>query len=266
MNHSYKNGKKRHFGVKLIAAVLSTVMLSAAVVYAEDDVAWESAASSEYERDIEKGASVAPAAESGKLSSTDNESGDSALIEDFTLIYQMPELPTGCEITAFTMALNYYGFDVDKITMAAEFLPTASYGGDLNNYFIGDPFSSNGVTCGTGAIVTAGNDYLATQDTDLETVDISGSTAEELYERVSNGQPVVVWVTIYMADRSSTQGWYTSDGEWVDWASNDHGAVLIGYTDTTVTIADPISGIVEYDREQFESVYASRGSHAVVIE
>ncbi len=194
------------------------------------------------------------------------EDADSALLEDFPLIYQMPELPTGCEITAFTMVLHYYGFDVDKTVMAADYLPKAEYGGDLNNYFIGDPFKTSGYTCGTGAIVTSGNSYLSDEDSSLETKDISGSTPEELYKRVSNGQPITVWVTLYMANRRETEGWYTYDGSYVEWSTNDHGAVLIGYTEDTVTIADPISGIVEYEREQFERVYASRGYHAVVIE
>ena len=38
----------------------------------------------------------------------------SAQIKDFPIIYQMPELPTGCEITALTMAVNYYGYPADK--------------------------------------------------------------------------------------------------------------------------------------------------------
>lgn len=200
-----------------------------------------------------------------------------AQIEDFPIVNQMPELPTGCEITALTMALNYYGYPVDKTVMASEYLPTASadryygsdgrlYGTDMNEYFIGDPFTENGIICGTGAIVTAADSYLADQGSSIRAVDVTGSSPEELYERVSQGQPVVVWVTISMADRRSTQGWYTEDGEYVDWSTNDHGAVLIGYTETTVRIADPISGRVEYDREQFEDVFESRGNQCVVLE
>lgn len=201
----------------------------------------------------------------------------SAQIADFPIINQMPELPTGCEITALTMALNYYGYPVDKTVMASEYLPTASadryygtdgrlYGTDMNEYFIGDPFTEGGIICGTGAIVTAADRYLSDEGSSLRVLDVTGSSPEELYERVRQGQPVVVWVTISMADRGSTEGWYTENGDYVDWSTNDHGAVLIGYTETTVTIADPISGRMEYDREQFEEVFASRGSQCVVLE
>ena len=69
-----------------------------------------------------------------------------------------------------------------------------------------------------------------------------------------------------MADRREAEGWYTDDNTWVDWSTNDHGAVLIGYTDSTVTIADPINGYEIYDKSQFESVYLSRGSQAVILE
>lgn len=69
-----------------------------------------------------------------------------------------------------------------------------------------------------------------------------------------------------MGDRWETQGWYTENGNYVDWSQNDHGAVLVGYTEDTVTIADPISGFVENSREQFESVYTSRGENSVMIQ
>lgn len=46
-------------------------------------------------------------------------------IEDFPIVLQMPELPTGCEITALTMVLNYYGYPVDKVSMVSNFLPLA---------------------------------------------------------------------------------------------------------------------------------------------
>lgn len=201
---------------------------------------------------------------------------DTYMINDFPLILQLPELPTGCEVTALTMELNYYGYPVEKTELAGEYLPKmdmeiyyendVAYGNDLNQYFIGDPFSVNGYVCGIPALITATDAYLQDNGSSLRGRDISGASTEELYGLVSEGKPVVVLVTISMEDRRETQGWYTENGDYVEWSSNDHGAVLIGYTNDTVTIADPISGIVEYSKAQFESVYQSRGQKSMIIE
>lgn len=211
-------------------------------------------------------------------SSDTEEIPDEYVIESFPLILQMPELPTGCEITALTMVLQYYGYNADKVEMATVYLPTLSssgiyygtdgrkYGNDLNQYFIGDPTTENGLICGTTAIVTAADTYLETQGSSLRAADMTGSLPEELYELVSENVPVVVWCTISMADRTVQDGWYTESGDYVDWGTGDHGAVLIGYSTDTVTIADPISGQVEYSRSQFESVFASRGNQCVILQ
>ena len=200
------------------------------------------------------------------------------VIENFPIVLQNPELPTGCEITAMTMVLNYYGYDVDKVTMATEYLPCLpsadlytdidgkTYGNDLNKYFIGDPASEHGVICGTEAILTASNTYLEEEKSTLEAVDKTGIRPEELYELIDKDIPVMIWCTIGMEDRVVEQGWYTEDDQYVDWATNDHGAVLVGHSTDTVTVADPISGLVEYSRRQFESVFASRGNKCVILD
>lgn len=110
---------------------------------------------------------------------------ESYTIENFPIIYQMPELPTGCEITAATMVLNHYGFQTDKENLAIQYLPKLDsadfyygedgrlYGNDLNNFFIGDPRTESGIICGTGAIVTALNIYLKEKQSNIQAVDIT---------------------------------------------------------------------------------------------
>lgn len=205
------------------------------------------------------------------------EEPDGYEIEDFPILWQMPELPTGCEITALTMTLQYYGFDVDKVTMAEEYLPTVLArfyydsegnlcGPDLNQYFVGDPTTEIGYICGTPAIVTAANRFLESRGSSLRAVDLTGAEPEELYDLVEEDIPVVVWITISMAPRNELQGWYLDDGSYVEYSTNDHGAVLIGYTEDTVVIADPLAGRMEYSREAFEEVFASRGNQCVILE
>ena len=178
--------------------------------------------------------------------------GTGVLISNFPIVYQMPQLPTGCEITALTMVLQYYGLDADKEEMATDYLPTSPstnrytgsdgrvYGIDLDAYFVGSPFDVSGIICGPQAIITAANQYLEDQGSSLQAVDRTGTTPEELHALVDQDIPVVVWVTIGMTPRQEARsGWYTESGKYVDWTTNDHCAVLVGYTDTTVWIAAP---------------------------
>ncbi|MCC8013700.1 MAG: C39 family peptidase [Eubacterium sp.] len=201
------------------------------------------------------------------------------IIENFPIVIQTPELPTGCEITAATMMMNYYGFNVGKVTMANEYLPKTNsknlhyhddgklYGSNLNSFFIGNPREKSGYVCGTQAIVKAVNDYIETNsESGMRAIDITGTYAKTLYDFVADNIPVTVWITIDMANRHTTEGWYTEDSVYVDWSTNDHCAVLIGYNENSVTIVDPLTGIVEYSRERFENVYISRGSKCVIIE
>lgn len=84
---------------------------------------------------------------------------------------------------------------------------------------------------------------------------------------VAEGTPVEVWVTIDMEARQSSDSWYSEvDGELVQIDNNDHSMVLIGYDKDTVTLADPLEGIVTYPRSTFESVYRARGEMAVAIQ
>lgn len=208
-----------------------------------------------------------------------NEEPEEPLLEitDFPIIYQMPELPTGCEITAMTMVLNFYGFDVDKVTMATQYLPTLPanlhydeggklWGNDPRHNFIGDPTTELGYVCGAEAIVTATNNYFETTERNMKAINLTGAKPGELYQMINQNIPIVVWVTIGMEKRAETKGWYTEGGDYVEWSVNDHGAVLIGYNDEYVVIADPIYGRIECKRSDFESVFASRGNQCVIIQ
>ena len=74
----------------------------------------------------------------------------------------------------------------------------------------------------------------------------------------------MVCVTIGMNDRAEINGWYFN-GQFMDWSVNDHGAVLIGYDESIVTIADPLAGVTKYDRAQFEKVFESRRKKCIIV-
>lgn len=109
---------------------------------------------------------------------------------NFPVVYQRPELPTGCEITALTMVLNYYGYNVSKTTMASNYLPqvASGYTGrvDLDYYFCGNPYGS-GIGCGAGALVTAANSYFSDCGSFLQGKDITGATSNDVLARVAGG-------------------------------------------------------------------------------
>ena len=51
-------------------------------------------------------------------------------------VLQNPELPTGCEVTTLTAALNYLGYPVDKLTMADQYLtPCRALSGNIRGSF-----------------------------------------------------------------------------------------------------------------------------------
>ena len=232
------------------------------------------AAETEYETQSE---TAAVGLESTQSSVAVQRSGGGTQLTDFDIIEQYPELPTGCEITALTMVLNYYGYNVDKITMALDYMPRVQaefyhsedgrlIGPDLENFFVGDPTTETGYICGTGAIVTAANRYLTDVGSDLTAVAMKNAQPEELYDLIDQGTPVVIWCTINMEDRAETDGWYREDGSYMEWSTNDHGAVLIGYDEDTVTVADPIYSRITVSRDQFEKIFAERGGQCVILQ
>ena len=131
---------------------------------------------------------------------------------------------------------------------------------------MGDPTEETGYICGTGAIVTAANAYLTDVGSDMTAVAMKNAQPEELYDLIDQGTPVVIWCTINMEDRAETDGWYREDGTYMEWSTNDHGAVLIGYDEDTVTVADPIYNRITVSRAQFEKIFAERGGQCVILQ
>ena len=90
---------------------------------------------------------------------------EAAIQLDVPYISQLPELRNGCEITASAMLLNYFGINVDKCTLADDYLPKLYpyNAADPEEGYMGDPYTVWGYYCMTKPIVTAINDYLTDQ-------------------------------------------------------------------------------------------------------
>ena len=180
-------------------------------------------------------------------------------------IDQNPELPNGCEITSAAIVLNYLGFEVDKVTLAEEYLPRCVpyWEADPRVEFMGNPEDELAFYCLPGAVVTAVNDYLEDVDAGYTAVDTSGSAVEELYQWVAGGYPVMVWTTRAFSEPLYNDTFLLPDGDRP--YSNSHCLVLTGYDDDTCYLADPMLEVETVERERFAESYLERGQYAVVI-
>ncbi len=196
---------------------------------------------------------------------------------DMENILQNPELPVGCEITSLTILLRYYGFDAEKTDLAKNYLPVSwgnpvtkdgkLYKDSFFDYFIGDPFSK-GYGCFSPAIETAANKYIADHGGGYTVKNISGCHPDTLYEYVISGTPVLCWATDGMIEPEYYETWYdNATGEQLDWYLNEHCFVLSGFNiaNSTVTLNDPIKGIIDYNIDKFEVRFKQMYSQAIVI-
>lgn len=153
------------------------------------------------------------------------------------LISQLPELPSGCEMTATTMMLQYAGVRVNKQRFAA----TVPRTNDPQTGFVGDPASSTGVWLYVypQGLLNPVRRYLPTA------VDLSGVTLAALKAKVATKRPVVVWVV-------------GLDG----FAS--HTITVTGYTPTTISYNDPWTGrAAVMANAEFEAMWARNGRRAL---
>lgn len=154
------------------------------------------------------------------------------------LIPQRPELPTGCEITAVTMMLQYLGAKVDKVQLAHE-MPYNSQ--NCNEGFVGDPFTDDGNSIYPPALIDLVTKYAGSA------TDLTGADLKALKRQIDRGHPVVIWVGEF-------DGFHT------------HALTLIGYDDEHVLVNDCWTEKTEtLSNPQFEKIRANLGNRALTI-
>ena len=187
---------------------------------------------------------------------------------------QNPELPHGCEITALTAVLAYYGAEVDKVTLANNYLPKQAFrqegdrkiGPDPHEYYAGEPSSPHGTYSFAGPIEQAANDYIAEHDMDLVAENRSGSSIEEIEQFVDLGIPVLSWVTLDLSEPRKRGGWYINGtNTFHEMYTNLHAVVIVDITDESVEVMDPLKGIVQLNKQQFFKSYQALGEQAVIL-
>ena len=179
------------------------------------------------------------------------------------IIYQYPDMPSGCEITSLTMTLNYIGINVSNKYLADNYLDTTEY--DMFKSFVGSVYDDHSFGCFAPVIVKAANSFFMDNNINAEAVDISGSTREEIYDYIEDGDPVIIWNTEDMLPTKNEV--YYIDGNEFIWYDNEHCVVICGYdkNNNNVEIADSIAGKVTRDADTFFQRYEDMLSQAVYI-
>lgn len=188
----------------------------------------------------------------------------SSTILDIPTLFQMPELPTGCEATSLTILLMYDGYQIEKTTIVDEYL-IYSNTGSFEDGFIGDPYSYEGAGCFPNTIVETANRFLEAYGAKTEGINLTGKNFYTLLRYIAAGRPVAVWTSLYLLDPGIDLRGSTSEG--YTWYEMEHCVVLAGYDleNDKVIISDPMEGIAEYSLEWFQEVYERVGQYAVVI-
>lgn len=195
---------------------------------------------------------------------------DGSAIVKAPLIKQLPELPTGCEITSLAMALNFYGLNIKHTQLAHSFLDKAEYRtADFRKKFVGNPWEIKAYGCYAGVIENSAEKYLGlVHGRSFDINNITGCDASMLYSYLDMGYPVVVWATTKMMETVQGPTWLDREtGKTVTWVGNEHCLLLTGYDMKRgyVYMNDPQYGIVAYKMSLFEKRFAELEKQAIVI-
>ena len=186
------------------------------------------------------------------------------------MILQNPELPTGCEVTSLTMALQFLGFKVDKVTLSDRFLEKVPYRtGDYRDVFVGDPKTKAGYGCYAPAIEKCAHKFLdSINGREFEIRNISGYDFDKVRSFIDMGYPVIIWGTIDMNEPGAGAVWKdAATGEIIKWVANEHCMLMTGYDlkNKKILVNDPLRGKVSYDESVFRDRYEKLESQAIVI-
>ena len=198
----------------------------------------------------------------------DYEFAEYCVVEGFETVLQNPELPTGCEITALTQTINFYGFDIDKTTLCDMFMPIDFDGYyTMNQVYLGDPRATNGFGCNAPVIKKVADDYFAYLGSDWYALDLTGISLQEVFYQIEQGYPVVVWSTIGQRETHATYQFTLGCGEDFYFNGYQHCLTIYGfdYSEGVVYVADPMEGNMKYDMARFERIYNEMGKQAVIL-
>jgi len=194
-----------------------------------------------------------------------------SILLDIPLIWQLPELKNGCEITSLTMMLKANGIDVDKITLANEVKKDTapltyssggniSYWGNPNLGFVGDITGKTpGYAINPEPLKLLLQKYMTNKSLVLTGVDYS-----ELERILLDNRTVIVWVTSDFKTPSRPAQW-NSNGEVIDANFSQHTVILTGFDEKYIYYNDPLSNTKNksIDKETFKNIWTTMGKKAL---
>ncbi|RSD21130.1 hypothetical protein EJA10_22345 [Mesobacillus subterraneus] len=153
------------------------------------------------------------------------------------VVKQLPELPTGCEITAVTMMLQYQGAKVGKLQLANE-MPRHPW--DPSYGYVGNPYTTKGWTVYPSALMGLVKKHAGKSE------NLSGYSLMRLEYYLSKNKPVVVWV-------SPMHGFTV------------HAITLTGYDKDNFYFNDPWTGAknVKMSKSKFIKIWTNQNKRAI---
>ena len=207
------------------------------------------------------------------------------IIDENVKVIKQDDLKAGCETYACTMLLNMLGFDLDKHTIADNYLNCQlvymgeedggeNYGPDLYSAFAGTAYGGWGVYA--PSMAKSMNNYLKDQNSKLKAYNMENVPLEDLVdEYVSKGVPVMVWATTDMDEPYVFTTWIvnyvdenarTKLGDTFSWYMHEHCLVLIGYDNDNYYFADSTAGKISvFKKDLVKKRYEQMGQQSIVV-
>lgn len=269
-------GKEEKEMKQLCAAVFAVMLLLSGCIVASDDALpatpdeiEENTAVSQTEEITEAPTQAPPSVEEQAMAEYQRILSCDLTVPFHTVsveeIDQFPELPAGCEAVALTMAINHFGYDLEKTEIADDYL---IYGDNFVYSYVGNPreWLSGAGIYPPGLVNTVWN-FVSDTGAKLYPVNTSGLSLEELLLFVQADLPVVAWSTYYNNYPIPEGGAIVEDDVVYQWYRNEHCVTLCGYDldDDTVIIADPVRGKVTLSMTDFENTYDGVGQFSMVM-
>jgi uncharacterized protein YvpB len=197
----------------------------------------------------------------------------SKIITGIPVIPQYPVLPRGCEVVSLTMLLNYYGIEVDRMTLADEIRYTeepyrivnnmVSFG-DMHQGFVGNMHTTS--EPGIGAYHEPVQELMGQYVEPEKILNLTGTHLEDLLYYVDQEMPI--WINVAnnydTVPDSRKQHWLTPNGI-MEISFTEHAVLIVGYDNEFIYYNDPSRAIRDRKpRQQFENAFDQYARQALV--